>query len=239
MSGGARCWAVVPAAGAGRRMGGPVPKQYLPLGDALVIEHTLERLLSHPLIAGVVVALSPDDVRWDDTRFSTDPRVSRVAGGGERCDSVLNALGALARRGTDPGTWVMVHDAARPCLARGDIDNLFAQLSGHPVGGLLAVPLHDTVKRADAGGQVLETLPREQLWRAFTPQMFRLGALRDALQQAREQGRQVTDEASAMELAGFSPRLVEGRSDNIKITRPADLSLAAFYLSRQKTVPHP
>jgi 2-C-methyl-D-erythritol 4-phosphate cytidylyltransferase len=214
-------------------MGSSIPKQYLPLGDSLVIEHTLERLLAHPSIRGVLVAISPGDGWWESTRFCSSLRVRQVSGGAKRCHSVLNALKQLTQLAA-PDDWVLVHDAARPCLSGSDIDRLVGELSGHPVGGLLAVPLHDTVKRADASGQVVETLPREQLWRAFTPQMFRLEALRMALEQALEQGFEVTDEARAMELAGFSPLLVEGRGDNIKITRPEDLALAAFYLEQQK-----
>ncbi len=229
----AACWAVVPAAGAGRRMGGAIPKQYLPLGNALVIEHTLERLLGHPSIREVLVTISPGDSWWRGTRFCSNPRVRQITGGAERCHSVLNALEELTQLAA-PDDWVLVHDAARPCLLGSDIDHLIEALSGHPVGGILAVSLHDTVKRADSSRHVTETLPREQLWRAFTPQMFRLEPLRMALKQALEQGLEVTDEASAMELAGLSPLLVEGRGDNIKITRPEDLALAAFYLERQK-----
>lgn len=231
MSGGPGYWAVVPAAGVGRRMGGERPKQYLPLGGRMVIEHTLGRLLGHPLIQVVYVALSADDAWWVDCAYARHPEVRRVAGGGERCHSVLNALDALSAVAS-PHDWVLVHDAARPCLRVSDIERLIGELEGHPVGGLLAVPLHDTVKRAQ-GGAVVETLPREALWRAYTPQMFRLGELREALSTALERGWLVTDEASALELAGRAPRLVEGHGDNIKITRPEDLALAEFYLRRQ------
>ncbi len=226
-------WAVVPAAGAGRRMGGAVPKQYLPLAGGSVLDHTIERLLSVPRIDGLLVALSTDDERWAGSRFAADPRVTRVAGGEERCHSVLNALRALAGR-ADADDWVLVHDAARPCVRPADIDRLIERLRDHPVGGLLAGPLHDTVKRADDLGQIAATLPRETLWRAFTPQMFRLGPLARALEQALADGYLVTDEASAMEHAGFAPLLVEGNPDNIKITRPGDLALAEFFLDRQR-----
>lgn len=226
-----RYWAVVPAAGVGRRMGGTVPKQYLTLRDRPVIEHTLHTLVEHPRIARVIVAVSAADSWWAACCYDGDPRVQRVAGGRERADSVLNGLLALQDQAADED-WVLVHDAARPCLQRSDLDKLMQGLSQHPVGGLLAIPLADTIKRADGTGAVQETVPREQLWRAFTPQMFRYGALREALERARDRHQLVTDEACAMELAGAAPQLVEGRSDNIKITSPDDLVLAGFYLDR-------
>ncbi len=222
-------WAVVPAAGVGRRMGSDIPKQYLSLNGRQVIEHTLQRLLDHPLIEQTLVALSPNDAWWPATAYANHAGVIAVDGGAERCHSVLNALHRLSEMAADHD-WVLVHDAARPCLRVGDIDRLIEQLNDHPVGGILGMPVRDTMKRADADGQITETVCREGLWHAFTPQMFRLGALREALSQALEQGLQVTDEASAIELAGDSPKLVEGHPDNIKITRPEDLALAAFYL---------
>lgn len=225
-----RLWAVVPAAGVGRRMGGEVPKQYLELQGRRVIEHTLQRLLDHPLIEGVYVALSPDDGYWQSCAFATDTRVSRVAGGEERCHSVLNALHELQTT-AEPNDWVLVHDAARPCLSAGDLDRLIKTLRDHPVGGVLGVPVQDTLKRVSAEGEVAETVPRRDLWQAYTPQMFRLGLLTDALEQALKKGELVTDDASALELAGYRPIMVEGHAGNIKITRQADLALASFYLS--------
>ena len=227
-----RYWAVVPAAGVGRRMGGDIPKQYLSLNDRPVIEHTLGRLTGHAAISKVLVALAADDGWWPETTFADHANVVRVDGGTERCHSVLNALRYLSEF-ADYRDWVLVHDAARPCLRANDIDRLIERLSEHPVGGLLGMPVRDTMKRADGSGQVKDTVCRENLWHAFTPQMFRLGPLRDALSTALEQGSLVTDEASAMELAGQPPMLVEGHPDNIKITRPEDLPLAAFYLSQQ------
>ena len=228
-----RFWAVVPAAGVGRRMGGEVPKQYLMLGEKPVIAHTLERLLNYPRISGVVVALSPEDQYWPDTGFENDPRVHRAAGGTERCHSVLNGLELLATLAS-PSDWVLVHDAARPCLRSEDLDRLISELETDSVGGILAVPVHDTVKQSDARGRAEKTVPRESLWRAFTPQMFRISLLQQALKSALDQDLVVTDEASAIEAWGESPRLVEGHSDNIKITRPEDLELAAFFLQQQR-----
>jgi len=214
-------------------MGGEVPKQYLQLLGRSVLDHTLERLVGHRRIAGVLVALSPTDRWWADSAFCRHPRVTRVAGGAERCHTVHNALVQLAGFAA-VDDWVLVHDAARPCLRRSDLDRLLERLSGHPVGGLLGTPVRDTMKRASAVGEVQETVPRQGLWHAYTPQMFRLGQLRHALEQAIEAGQLVTDDASAMELAGWRPLLVEGHPDNIKITQPGDLGLAAFHLEQQE-----
>ncbi len=227
-----RYWAVVPAAGIGTRMGSNVPKQYLLLNDRPIIEHALQALLNHPKIVKVVVAIADSDQWWVNTSVSRHSRVQRVLGGTERANSVLNGLLSL-QGDADVDDWVLVHDAARPCLHRADLEHLIETLRHHAVGGLLGYPLSDTIKRVNDQASVLETLPRDQLWRAFTPQMFRYGALQAALTYARSSALQVTDEASAMELAGSIPQLVEGRSDNIKITRPVDLELAHFYLNQQ------
>lgn len=228
------CWAVVPAAGVGRRMGSNIPKQYLTLAGRPVIEHTLERLLVYPRILALVVALGPEDGWWPTTSFANHPRVFRAPGGVERCHSVHNALAVLDGRAASDD-WVLVHDAARPCLRGSDIDRLLRHLAGSPVGGLLGVPVRDTMKRTDRNGAVLATVQREQLWHAYTPQMFRFDPLRKALAAALQEGRLVTDEAAAMELAGYRPIMVEGHADNLKITRPEDVPLAAFFLSLQAT----
>lgn len=235
MSASRQFWAVMPAAGAGRRFGSAIPKQYLSLEGRPVIEHSLETLLSHPAIAGCVVAVSPEDGWWQATRYADHPDVLPVPGGAERSDSVAEALTALSQRAADED-WVLVHDAARPCLTRADLDRLIQVLAGDMVGALLAVPLHDTVKAATEQGsdRVERTLPRQQLWRAYTPQAFPLGLLRQALALASEQGAAITDDASAIERLGLQPRLVEGRADNLKITRPEDLPLAHFFLQQQR-----
>ena len=227
-----RYWVVMPAAGAGTRMGAGMPKQYLPLVGRPVLAHALERLAGHPRIAGTVVVLAPDDPRWEGLALGALPRPRRVDGGAERCQSVLNGLDALASEAADDD-WVLVHDAARPCVRREDIDRLLADLEDHPVGGLLGLPVRDTMKRADAGGAVRETVSREGLWHALTPQMFRYGLLRRALRTVLDSGRLVTDEAQAIELAGHSPRMVEGSPDNIKVTHPRDLALAELFLREQ------
>lgn len=227
------CWGVIPAAGAGRRMGAAVPKQYLPLGGKTVLQHSLDCLFSDRRIDAVVVALSADDTHWPTLHAPAGRRLLRAPGGAERCDSVLNALHVAAEYGIAED-WVLVHDAARPCLRAGDLEHLIDALWDDAVGGLLAVPARDTMKRADGNERVSETVERNHLWHALTPQMFRLGALTEALTTARNRGLAVTDEASALELSGASPRLVEGHGDNIKITRPEDLALAEFFLRTQE-----
>jgi 2-C-methyl-D-erythritol 4-phosphate cytidylyltransferase len=227
------CWAVIPAAGGGSRMGADRPKQYLPLAGKTVIRHVLERFGRHPLIAGIVVALAPNDEYWEDLARNRDKPVVAVKGGAERHLSVLNALHRLKDM-AEPRDWVLVHDAARPCLRASDLDRLIDLVLDHPVGGLLAVPVADTLKRVDEQGNVvLGTLSRERVWRALTPQMFRLGELTGAIERAASEGVCVTDEAGAMEHAGFRPRIVEGSPDNIKVTTPADLALADLFLRRQ------
>jgi 2-C-methyl-D-erythritol 4-phosphate cytidylyltransferase len=227
-----RYWAVVPAAGRGARMGSELPKQYLELHGATVIEHTLARLCNHPALAGVAVVVAPDDAYWDALRPRCRVPLYTVHGGEERCHSVLNGLRRLAHV-ADPMDWVLVHDAARPCLRGADLDRLISELQEHPVGGLLALPVSDTVKRADRDGTVLETVSRSHLWRALTPQMFHLRELTQALEAALARHLLVTDEASAMELYGRPPRVVAGHADNIKITHPQDLPLAELFLAQQ------
>jgi 2-C-methyl-D-erythritol 4-phosphate cytidylyltransferase len=212
-------------------MGAELPKQYLNIAGRRIIDHTLERLLDHPCIGGVYLALSAQDHIWQRCEFSADPRVHTVEGGKERYHSVLNALGLLKQKAADDD-WILVHDAARPCLSCDDLDRLITTLIDHPVGGLLGVPVRDTLKSVNAQGRVEATVSRDGLWHALTPQMFRLGMLYGALQSAVERGVPVTDDASAIELSGYQPLMVEGDAANIKITRPEDLQTAADYLSR-------
>lgn len=216
-------WALIPAAGIGSRMRADRPKQYLQLADKTIIEHTLACFLGHPQLRGVVVSLAADDPYWPGLACADDPRIQRAEGGAERADSVLNGLLRLSEQGAEQHDWVLVHDAARPNLARGDLDVLLAQLASDPVGGLLAVPARDTLKRAGVDGRVQATVDRSAIWQAFTPQMFRLGELQRALADALIAGVAITDEASAMEWAGLAPRLIEGRADNLKVTRPEDM----------------
>ncbi|MFM5587602.1 2-C-methyl-D-erythritol 4-phosphate cytidylyltransferase [Aeromonas media] len=218
--------AIVPAAGIGSRMGADCPKQYLTLAGKTILEHTLGCLLSHPAIARVIVALAPHD-RWFETlAVAADPRVLRVEGGSERAYSVLNALHVAE------GKWVLVHDAARPCLTQGDLDALIASAMACD-GAILGSRVRDTMKRTDGAGNIVATVEREQLWHALTPQMFPTGTLKRALEEGLALGALITDEASAMERAGFTVKMVEGRADNIKVTRPEDLSLAELFLQQQ------
>ncbi len=223
-------WVVVPAAGRGMRFGSEIPKQYLEVGGQSVLAWTLSTLLAHPLVAGAVVALSADDPWWPGwTQFGGKPVLACV-GGGTRAASVLAALQVLPDdvRADD---FVLVHDAARPNLAEADLERLIERGREDPVGGLLAAPVRDTLKRAGDDGGVDGTEPRERLWRALTPQMFRRLQLTRALDEAAGAGIDVTDESMAMERQGLRPLLVEGRETNFKITTPADLERFAFILS--------
>ena len=218
--------AIVPAAGIGSRMGADCPKQYLTLAGKTILEHTLGCLLSHPAIARVIVALAPHDGWFEQLAVAADPRILRVEGGIERAYSVLNALHVAE------GKWVLVHDAARPCLTQGDLDALIASAMACD-GAILGSRVRDTMKRTDGAGNIVATVEREQLWHALTPQMFPTGTLKRALEEGLALGALITDEASAMERAGFTVKMVEGRADNIKVTRPEDLSLAELFLQQQ------
>ncbi|HEV7166243.1 MAG TPA: 2-C-methyl-D-erythritol 4-phosphate cytidylyltransferase [Gammaproteobacteria bacterium] len=229
----ARYWAVIPAAGSGARMGGSIPKQYLSLAGHTVIEHVLGILEAEPHIAGITVAVAADDPYWQ--RYLLKPRKQpvRIASGGEtRAHSVLNSLISLRDELKDDD-WVLVHDAARPCLHPRDLSLVIQVLGGDPVGGILARPIADTLKRVNDEKQVTGTLDRSAVWRAFTPQMFRYKLLMSALEAAIRSGDIPTDEASAMERQRHEVRVVEGRSDNIKITRPDDILLAEAILAHR------
>ncbi len=229
-----RIWCVIPAAGTGQRMGADRPKQYLELAGRMVIEHTLEKFVSHSRIAGVVVALAAEDCWWDKVKLSAGCELRRCDGGEKRFESVLNGLNVLKDGGAGKEDWVLVHDAARPCVRREDIDRLIHAATAHPVGAVLGIPVRDTMKRADASANVRKTVSRAGLWHAFTPQMFRLGPLAASLKRALEEGADVTDEAQAMERTGAYPVMVEGHADNLKITTPTDLQLAEHFISTQE-----
>ncbi|RKZ64116.1 MAG: 2-C-methyl-D-erythritol 4-phosphate cytidylyltransferase [Gammaproteobacteria bacterium] len=233
-------WAIVPAAGIGKRMQSDIPKQYLPLNGRPVLEHTLNALLKNKNISGLVIALQQDDAYFSDIKINSDKPVLRAAGGVERADSVLNALTTLFQydQFNADNDWVMVHDAVRACLKQQDIEALVSEVAEDKNGGLLALPVRDTMKRQNvdkAIACVAKTINRENLWHALTPQYFHAASLKKALEKAQLEGMSVTDESSAMEFAGFSPRLVQGHEDNIKITRPGDLRLASLYLQLQNS----
>jgi 2-C-methyl-D-erythritol 4-phosphate cytidylyltransferase len=225
----AKNYVLIPAAGSGSRMGAELPKQYLPLLGKPMIHHTLSVFCVHPDISRVFVVLSPDDIGWDQYDF-VDPggkvEVLRC-GGTTRAESVLNGLDAVEDR-LEAGDWMLVHDAARPCLTQTMLDNLLAELADDAVGGLLAVPVADTLKREGKDGRVDHTEPRAGLWRAQTPQMFRYGLLREALHAIGTNT--PTDEAQAVEFLGFAPRLVMGDGHNLKVTYPEDLVIAGLLL---------
>lgn len=239
---------VVPAAGVGKRMLASCPKQYLTIDNQTILNHTINRLLSHKNIAKVVLALSDDDAYFAQTTQANNPNIIRVPGGKERVDSVLSGLQAV-----NDDKWVLVHDAARPCITHADIDKLIEHCLTHNSGGILAAPVVDTMKvavknnenkinnasetsetsEANETMQVSETIDRSHLWHAFTPQMFKVKELKQAIEQAQVKGLIITDESSAIESVGLPCLLVLGRRDNIKITRPEDLVLASFYLKQQ------
>ncbi len=222
-------WAVVPAAGQGRRFGAQLPKQYLEVAGEPLIAHTLRALLGHPKLKGVVVVLAADDARWPGWTELAGKPVLTCTGGEARADSVLAGLAALPG-GVRADDFVLVHDAARPNLRSGDIDQLLERGRADPVGAILAVPVRDTLKRAGDDGGIDGTQPRERLWRALTPQLFRRLQLARALEAARDDGVAVTDESMAMERQGLRPLLVEGAGDNFKITTPEDLARFEFVL---------
>jgi len=232
-------WAIVPAAGVGKRMLADRPKQYLTLQNKTVIEHTLDKLLSLDEITGVVLSISETDEYWPVLNYHSEKPIFIANGGKERSDSVLNALTLLNNELSEStNTWVLVHDAARPCVRSDDIQKLITQGSLTDDGGLLALPVRDTMKRSvqassDQTEKVKQTVERDGLWHALTPQMFKLNILFKALQEARKNNSTITDDASAMELAGYKPMLVEGHEDNIKITRAFDLQLAKLFLKNQ------
>jgi len=220
--------ALVPAAGFGARMGNELPKQYLPLAGQPMIFHALNTLCTSPEISTVFVVLTPGDTIFHTYGWSRfgDKLQTLYCGGKTRAASVLNGLIASE---LEPDDWILVHDAARPCLTQAHLAKMIAELRGDEVGGILAVPVADTLKRADADGRILRTEEREQLWQAQTPQMFRAGLLAQALQQCSH----VTDEASAVEAMGLRPRLVAGDSSNFKVTYPQDIRMAEFILKER------
>lgn len=215
-------------------MGSGLPKQYLRLNARPLLDVTLDAILAAYPFEQCMVSLHPEDRWWAHTDSASNPLVLTCTGGAQRADSVLAALQALRDRATD-NDWVLVHDVARPCLHRDDLRRLIETLGDDPVGGILASPVTDTLKLAgSADGRVESSPDRSRYWRALTPQMFRFGLLFRALEKAVAEGYQVTDESSAMERAGHHPRLVEGRADNLKVTVPEDLAMAAFILRQHE-----
>lgn len=222
--------AVVPAAGYGRRMQTECPKQYLSIGNKTILEHAVGALLVNPRVQRVIIAVSAGDLRFQQLSLAQHPQITVVEGGAERADSVLSGLRAV---GDTP--WVLVHDAARPCLHQDDLNRLLTLAENSRIGGILAAPVRDTMKRAEPGSTAIaHTVDRTDLWHALTPQFFPRELLTDCLTRALNEGATITDEASALEYCGYHPQLIAGRADNIKVTRPEDLQLAEFYLTRSR-----
>lgn len=222
---------IVPAAGVGKRMLASCPKQYLKINNQSILTHTTNRLLSHPKIAKIIIVLSDEDDYFEQTELANNTNIIRISGGKERVDSVLNGLHAID---LEKYPWVLVHDAARPCVTHNDIDKLIEQCIENDLGGLLAAQVVDTIKQNSQGSDTVgSTIDRSNLWHAFTPQMYKTVELKQAIKQAIKQGLDITDESSAIELAGLPSLLILGRRDNIKITRPEDIALATFYLNQQ------
>ncbi len=234
-----KVWVVIPAAGIGKRMQSDIPKQYLKINNKTILEHTLNCFATHSKIAGIIVVLNTDDFYWKKIKLSSDSSlpIYTVEGGKERSDSVMQGLDYLLMvEQLAEDSWVMVHDAARPCLLEKDIDTLLASREKSiSVGAILASPVRDTMKRAKpATTQIDKTESRQDLWHALTPQLFRIGELKNALETCLEKGITVTDEASALESMGGQIELVEGNSTNLKVTQPEDLELAKLLLSKNK-----
>ena len=226
-----RLWALIPAAGVGARMAADRPKQYLTVRNKTILEHTLSLFLEVEKIAGVQLCLSPDDGYWQEIAFSHDKLLPTCDGGEQRADSVLSGLKSLEKVAS-VDDWVLVHDAARPCLSEDLLNTLIASLVDDSVGGVLGVPVADTLKNV-SNACIESTVDRSTLWAAQTPQMFRLGFLRDCLHKAFASDVVVTDEASCIEAAGFKPKIVLSERSNIKVTYPADLAWVEYFLANK------
>jgi len=228
-----RVWLIIPAAGFGQRMQSCTPKQYLKIAGQTILEHTLSVFEDIPVFDQVILVLSKEDAYWKKLKVKSSLNITVVDGGEERYDSVLNGLIYLQEFASNDD-WVFVHDAARPGLKKKDVDNLLNKLSNHPVGGLLGIPVKDTLKWVNAASEAERTIDRAQLWHALTPQVFRYDVLFAALDKAKSYAHKITDEASAVELNNLKPFMVEGSADNIKVTNPDDLALMELILKRRK-----
>ncbi len=218
-------WAVIPAAGSGSRMRQDKPKQYLEFQGKTVIEHCLDRLLSHPAIDGAVIVLHADDPIWNELAYHSNKTIFIADGGRERQHSVYSGLTTLQYRcGND--ALALVHDAVRPLVNHDDLSRVIAAARAHTAGAILAATQNDTLKLQNDSMEIARTVPREGLWRALTPQVFHLQVLLNALRRIIDDDIAITDDAQAVELAGYSPALVAGNAENFKITTPGDLALA-------------
>lgn len=230
----AKIWAIVPAGGHGARMKLAKAKQYLMLSGSPVIEHSIKRLASVSAISRIVVGIANDDKLWEKLDFKHQKLLARVDAGTRRADTVANCLQFIVEQG-GKDDWALVHDAVRPCVRPNEVQHLINEVLQDDIGGILALPLSDTLKRGseDEDPRIVETVPRDHLWRAMTPQMFKVSALLAAIGDAKKAKCHITDEASAIEAAGKQPILVPCSPDNIKITYPQDLKMAEMILSTQ------
>lgn len=232
-------WVVIPAAGLGQRMNSDTPKQYLLIHNKTILEHTLDCFSKHPQVAGIVVVLNEKDHFFTSLDLSSSTKsLHTTVGGDDRSDSVLQGLKFISDDlNISDNSWIMVHDAARPCLSKNDIDKLLAIRDEKSIGGILASPVRDTMKRVyqdeAKGSCVLTTEPRDNLWHALTPQLFKVGSLKNALIYCKHEKIDVTDECSAMEFKGFKPEIVEGNPNNFKITYANDIEIAELLLRRR------
>lgn len=227
-----RVWAIVPAAGIGSRMQADKPKQYLALKNKTVLAHTLERLLLVPKLEKIFVALQDTDSAWSSLEISRHDKIETVSGGDSRHQSVSNCL-QLCKGQASPEDWILVHDAARPCVSILKIKALLAAIEHHPVGGILASPVSDTLKRINSASEIIDTIDRSALYRAHTPQIFRHQILQSAFANLKHEGLMPTDEAMAVETLGEKPVIVEDSKTNIKITEAEDMYLAEMILNMQ------
>ncbi len=226
-----QCWAVIPAAGIGERVGLSIPKQYLQIAGKTILEHAIQPFISHSCVKGITVALNPNDTQFESLSiYHSCAKLHFVEGGETRAHSVLNALQSVEAQ-IDRNDFVLVHDAARPCLTASDLDKLINKCLSHKVGGILGSKVSDTIKQVEAG-KIINTLDRGNIWRAFTPQMFKLGLLQSAIKKAFDNNIVITDESSAIEYAGYTPCMIEGDAGNIKVTTAEDIALAEFFLTK-------
>ncbi|WWP01252.1 MAG: 2-C-methyl-D-erythritol 4-phosphate cytidylyltransferase [Candidatus Dasytiphilus stammeri] len=222
--------AVVPAAGIGRRMQSQFPKQYLTIGTKTILEHAISTLIEQPLITRIVIVLNSEDCWFHLLPIVYNTRITTITGRQTRADSVMAGLKAVPHE-----SWVMIHDAVRPCLHPEDLYRLLSVITDSPVGGILATPVRDTIKCSQGGNPVVvsHTIERQNLWHALTPQLFPISILLPCMQRAIKEGIMLNDEASALEYEGYHPAIILGRHDNIKVTYPEDIALASFYLLQQ------
>ena len=227
-----KCWAVIPAAGIGERVGSKIPKQYLQIAGKTILEHAISPFIDNSRIAGITVALHPQDTYFDTLDIkSCSEKVHVATGGVTRAHSVFNALESFEAK-LDKNDYILVHDAARPCLTMSDLDKLIDVCIQHEVGGIIGSRVTDTIKYVE-NDNIVNTLDRENIWRAYTPQMFKFGVLQNAIQKAFKNKVCITDEASALEYAGYQPCMVEGDARNIKVTTAEDVFLAETFLKKE------